>query len=396
MTKVNQLQKLHEADLFEIDIIKVEAPYVYTSTGEQIIDYVTTGYLGIDSNTDIIDKGIIYAREWGVISNWSRMELNPVIYTDLETDINKWMKAHNTILGHTITVNNFSVLPYLASDGYIIYDSIVHTVVFEACRLARDHGAKLLKFNHQDLNSLESVLSKLPLDKTKIIAVDGVYSITTEVAPLSDLVMLCERYNAYCYIDDAHGLGIYGENPTVDNIWGQKGNGIWNYFNISKERIFYVSNFGKALGATCAFLCYPDKFKHDLKSNCLQYLFSAPPNPFSIGSAKAALEWNQQHGEYARDDLYQKVVYFINGLKSIGLNVENINHHPVVFLKLGSFDKLEKVAFFLRKKNIIGGYRAYPVVQPDNCGIRFSITTKHNYQILDITCKYIYEALNSI
>jgi 8-amino-7-oxononanoate synthase len=380
--KINQLQLLHEEQLFEIPIKKVSSGSVTTNSGEVLHDFVTTGYLGIDRHPMLIQRGVEYAQNWGCISNWSRMELDPEIYRVLEARIASWMNCSNVILGHTITVNNFSVLPYLAADGYIIHDSLLHTVVFEACRLARDHGSQLIKFKHQDLEDLERILKSLPSNKVKIIAVDGVYSISTHIVPLQEIVQLCEKYNAYCYIDDAHGLGIYGEGGT-NSEWGIKGNGVWNYFNVNKDRLFYVSNFGKAFGATCAFLCYPDAYKKELKSNCLQYLFSAPPNPFSIGSSVGALEWNAVHGEQVRIELKQKVQYFIRGLRSRGQIVENINDHPVVFVKFGEFAKLQTAAKFLRTRGIVGGYRAYPVVQPDQCGIRFSITHEHTQSVID-------------
>ena len=389
--KINQLQLLHEDRLFEIPIKQVSPGSVTTANGELLHDFVTTGYLGIDRHPLLIEKGVEYAQKWGCISNWSRMELDPEIYRKLEHEIAKWMKCSSVILGHTITVNNFSVLPYLAADGYIIHDSLLHTVVFEACRLARDHGSQLLKFKHQDLDDLEHILKSLPKEKTKIIAVDGVYSISTHIVPLAEIVDLCERYNAYCYIDDAHGLGIYGEGGNGLN-WGNRGNGVWNYFNVSKDRLFYVSNFGKAYGATCAFLCYPDAYKHELKSHCLQYLFSAPPNPFSIGSSMGALEWNDLHGEQVRTQLKEKVKYFIAGLRAQGQVVENINDHPVVFVNFGAFENLQYAAKFLRSRGIVGGYRAYPVVKPDQCGIRFSITHEHDLAVLD----HVIHAIASI
>ncbi len=380
--KINQLQLLHEDRLFEIPIKNVSRGAVTSDTGEVLHDFVTTGYLGIDRHPLLIERGVEYARQWGCISNWSRMELDPEIYRKLEHEIAKWMKCSNVILGHTITVNNFSVLPYLATDGYIIHDSLLHTVVFEACRLARDHGSQLIKFKHQDLDDLERILKSLPQDKVKIIAVDGVYSISTHIVPLTEIVQLCERYNAFCYIDDAHGLGIYGEGAS-STTWGKQGNGVWNYFPVNKDRLFYVSNFGKAFGATCAFLCYPDAYKKELKSHCLQYLFSAPPNPFSIGSSMGALEWNREHGDVVREELRQKVKYFIHGLRARGQVVENINDHPVVFVKFGAFERLQQAARFLRARGIVGGYRAYPVVQHDQCGIRFSITHEHDLSVLD-------------
>jgi 7-keto-8-aminopelargonate synthetase-like enzyme len=387
VSKTNQLQLLHEKKFFEIVIDEVKDGRIKDREGNWYHDYVTTGYLGVDHLPELIEKGTEYSKKWGSIANWSRMEVDPVIYTQLEDSIKSWMGCSNVILGHTITISNFSVLPWLAKDGFLICDSIVHTVVWEACRLARDHGAQIKKFDHQDLDDLERVLSELPRDKNKIIAIDGVYSISTEMADIEKMVPLCEKYNAYIYVDDAHGLGVYGKGDGSD--WGKKGNGIWNYYNVNKDRIFYVSNFGKAFGTTVAFLCYPDAFKSELKSNCLQYLFSAPPNPYAIGSTQAVMEWNERDGDQAREKLLGKVKYFVDGIRAAGVEVKNLNYHPVVFVKYGEFDNLLKGAEYLRQQGILGGYRAYPVVPHDACGIRFSITNDHTTEVLEHTIKSI-------
>lgn len=393
MSKVNELEILEKLNLFDIKI-KNQAPgKVQTINDQWLIDYATTGYLGLDRDIRMHNKGIELSSAWGTITNWSRMEVNPDIYDELENKISKWLKCKNVVIGHTITINSFSVMPYIAKDGYIICDDLVHSVVWEACRLARDHGSQILKFKHQDIDSLEEVLKKLPIEKRKIITVDGVYSISTEVAPIKKMLDLCAKYNAYLFIDDAHGLGVMGENPCAENPYGQKGNGIVNFSGENYDRVFYVSNFGKALGATVAFLCYPDEFKETLRANTLQYLFSAPPNPYSIGTALASLEINEEEGDQRRLDLYERVKFFTDSLIKNDISFSNQNFHPVVYIKIGRIDQMSKVARFLLDNGVIAGYRAYPVVAQDSCGMRFSITCDHTIDMLDETVNLMKEAL---
>jgi 8-amino-7-oxononanoate synthase len=393
LKKINQIQMLKDHDLFCMKSIGVRDGQVQLEDGSWCHDYITTGYLGVDRNQELINRGMEFSNKWGSISNWSRIELDPVIYRNLEDRIAKWMNCSNVILGHTITINNFSVMPHIAKGGYILCDHIVHAVVWESCRLARDHGAEVLKYKHQSIEDLEDKLMGLPMEARKIIAVDGVYSISSEVADIEKIVKLCEKYNAYVYVDDAHGLGIYGQR-TNDQVWGSQGNGIWNFYNINKDRIFYVSNFGKAFGTTVAFLCYPDSFKEELKSNCLSYIFSAPPNPYSIGSTEAVMDWNERVGDKTRLEVYNKTKFFVDSLRSAGIKIRNKNYHPVVYVEFGDFEVLFKGATFLREHGIVGGYRAYPLVPASECGIRFSITNEHTLEVLNYTVERIIDSIN--
>ncbi len=204
-----QLSELMADQLCPIKIRKIEGRYVYDEN-RKFIDYVTTNYLGFDFDQHLQQKGEQAAREWGSLTGWSRLEADPEIYVNLEKKIGRFLNSGEVILSHTVTITNFSLIPPIAEKGLIICDKKVHSVVWEACRLARDHGAQLLQFKHQDINDLESILKKNKDTQPKLVAVDGVYSISTELAPIKDLQFLCEKYNAWLYVDDAHGFGVLG------------------------------------------------------------------------------------------------------------------------------------------------------------------------------------------
>jgi 8-amino-7-oxononanoate synthase len=374
--KKNQLDLLDESRLFNLPASSWSGRE-FVSNGKTHVDFANTNYLGFDFDPYVHEKGTRLFQEWGSIAGWSRMEVDPRPYPELEERIARFLGAPEVHLSHTITITNFSTIPVIAQKGVIFADQLVHTVVWEAGRLARDHGAELHKFRHQDLNHLEDLLKANRNKGPKIIAVDGVYSISTEVAPIAAMQDLCERYDAWLYIDDAHGFGLLGRDPSEENPYGTGGNGVVNHAARDFRRTFYVSSFGKAFCTYTAFVTIPEEYEHNLKAYSMQYLFSAPPLPYVIGTVDAMLDLNEQRGDAARATLRARTRQLVQGLRALGYKVSNHLDQPVVFVEIGTLERLMEASRFLWDAGVVAGLRAFPVVPEDKCGLRFALSALH-------------------
>lgn len=384
----NQLTDLDTAGLAMISALEIQGRK-FTDGHRNYIDYCTTNYLGFDFRDEMHDHASTYTKAWGTLTGWSRLEADPVIYPNLEKRITSFLGSGETILSHTITITNFSLIPAIAKKGVIFCDSKVHTVVYEACRLARDHGAQLKRFKHQDLDDLEAQLKENAAISPKLIAVDGVYSISTEFAPIRELQALCEKYDAWLYVDDAHGFGVLGENPSAQYPYGRNGKGIIAYAGGNYDRTFYVTSFGKAFCTHTAFATIPKQYPESLREKCLQYIYSAPMPPYVIGLVDASMNLNESEGDQARNELHTITKRFTDGLKSLGLRYDNHALFPVVFWQIGPLDKLVEVAKDVYSRGVIAGLRAFPVVPPDACGMRFGLTRLHTSDQIDKTLEVI-------
>ncbi len=378
----NQLKILDDLGLFNLPVTSWQGRE-FISNGKKYVDYANTNYLGFDFDPHLTNKGVEYAQRWSSISGWSRMEVDPDIYFNLENRIAKFLNCQSVHLSHTITITGFSIIPNIVKKGIVFADAKVHNVVYEACRLAKDHGAQLVRFKHQDVNDLERLLQEYKDLTPKMIAVDGVYSISTELAPIRELQALCEKYDAWLYVDDAHGFGILGENPNDLNLYGTQGNGVVNYFNGNFDRTFYVSSFGKAFCTYTAFATVPSLYRESVRASSMQYLFSAPPNPYIIGTVDAVLDLNEQRGETERKKIREITAYFLKGLARMNLRFTNELLQPVVYLEIGTLPQLVKVAEFLWAGGVIAGMRAYPVVPENQCGLRFALSSLHTQEHID-------------
>lgn len=388
---INQLDSLYREKLFNLKADSWQGRR-FTSNGKTYLDFTNTNYLGFDFESSLIDAANKQHQCWSNIAGWSRMEVDPIIYDELENRIANFLHCQKVHLSHTITITNFSILPSIAQKGVIFVDKQLHHVVMEACYLAKAHGAQIVRFKHQDLNHLEYLLKKHQAEPDKLIVVDGVYSISTELCDIENLQYLCNKYEAWLYVDDAHGFGILGENPTEDNPYGMTGNGIVNYYGGNYDKTFYVSSFGKAFCTSTAFATIPNFYERNVKATSMQYLFSAPPLPSIIGTVHAVLDLNAQKGEQARIKIQYLADTLAKGLKQLGYRVDNVLKQPVVYVQLGDYDDLVTTAKTLWGNGIIAGLRAHPLVPKSGCGLRFALTALH--ELSDIN--YVLDQFNTI
>ena len=122
----------------------------------------------------------------------------------------------------------------------VFTDRLNHASLNDAALLSR---AKLTRYPHLDLAILEQRLA-VSQAKRKLVMTDAVFSMDGDIAPVAKLLELCEKYDAWLLLDDAHGFGVLG----------QQGRGIVSHFNISSPRIIYMATLGKAAGVSGAFV----------------------------------------------------------------------------------------------------------------------------------------------
>lgn len=383
--KKNQLFDLTGKNLGRILVTEQRGRELARAKGGSFIDYATTNYLGWDFHPRFAELGMKLHAKWGSLSGWSRLEIDAGPYIEAERKIAALTGAKETILSHTITITNFSVIPAIAKKGMIFCDQKVHTVVWEACRLARDHGASLERFRHQDTAHLEELLKQHKDVSPKLICVDGVYSISSEYAPVLELQRLCREYGAWLLVDDAHGFGILGENPSGGAPYGTGGGGVVRHAGGDLARTFYVASLGKAFCTHTAFVTIPDEYPTSLREECMQYIYSAPMPPFVLGMVEAALELNQDEGDAARARIFALTRRLVDGLRARGLTVQNHAGFPIVFWQIGELSDLISVSEALFASGVVAGLRAFPVVPPDECGLRFGITALHTEAQIDRT-----------
>ena len=385
------------ADVEDFTAAAAEIPQIHAVVTEQIgrkvkvddrwiFDFASCNYLGIDLEPEIMAAIPPALQKWGVHPSWTRAVASPGIYEDLEQALAELVGAPMTLVFPAVTLLHAGVLPILAgSDGVILKDVSAHRSIIEACRLAQTNGAEYLDFKHNDPVDLEARLARYPIERTKIIAIDGVYSMSGEYPPLPEFARLAKKYNAWVYMDDAHGIGVIGEDPTAQNPYGHKGNGIVRHFGLDyvKDRLIYVAGLSKSFSSFGAFITCHDLAMKNLFRSASTFIFSGPSPVASLASALAGIQLNQREGERWRTTVYQLTRRLIDGAREQGYEVINDNYFPIVCVVIGKTHDVIEACKILWEYGILITPALYPIVPRDKGLLRFSITAANTEEEID-------------
>jgi len=274
----------------------------------------------------------------------------------------------------TITLIHLSVIPLLAASGTVFVDRRAHKTIYEGAELATLRGATLQRFEHNDLDQLESLLRSDP-STARLICIDGVNSMTGNVADLASYASLAREHGAILYVDDAHGFGVIGERSDVETSpYGRRGNSIVRHFGESYENIVLVAGLSKAYSSLAAFIACPPEMKRLLKTAAPPYLYSGPSPVASLATTLRGLEVNDRRGDVLRADLWAKTQRVLECLDRLGVRTPNRQGLPIVEVPLANAEQIGDVGKFLFENGIYVTLAAYPLVPRSEVGFRIQLT----------------------
>ena len=340
-------------------------------------DFASANYLGLDLHPEVLASIPDAIRRWGAHPSWTRAVASPQIYEHLEQEIARFIGLPDVLVFPTVTLLHGGVLPVLAgTDGVILLDRAAHTSMQEAAQLAGARGTIVDSFDHNDPHDLERRLELHGERPRKIIAVDGVYSMSGAYSPLPEFARLARKHGARVYVDDAHGIGVIGENPTQENPYGDRGNGIVRYFGLRYGReIVYVGGMSKAFSSMAAFVSCADEAEKRRLSMASTAVFSGPCPTASLASALAGLRISQtDEGSAIRQRLLRLTERLVAGARALGFTVDNNDLFPLVGVRIGSVPDVVKACNVLWEHGILITPALFPAVPIDRGAVRFTVT----------------------
>jgi 8-amino-7-oxononanoate synthase len=375
---------LHSSPMFDVDAVEIKGRMIRFGD-HWVADFASCNYLGFDLDETIISSVEPALRKWGVHPSWCRLVASPSLYNEAEEKLADLIGCEDTLILPTVTLIGIGVIPALAgSDGVIFLDKTAHMTMYEATKIARDSGSKLVSFNHRDYNKLEDGLKTHKDNPKKLILVDGAYSMTGNYADLNTLVELAARYNAILYVDDAHGFGVIGENPDSTMPYGHQGNGIVKYFAQQYDNILYVGGLSKAYSSLAAFISCDKAMKQFLKAFATPYDLSGPCPTASLQSLLTGLQVNERHGDKNRADLFRLTKKAIDGLRGQGFYIDNETYFPIASVWIGDTDHLIRASEILWQEGILVTLSPYPMVKKGSETLRITVTAANTDAEVDM------------
>lgn len=243
-----------------------------TVDGRAIVAFCSNDYLGLASHPLVVEALREGASLYGAGSGASHLisghsKAHELVEECLAGFVSPHMESARALYFCTGYMANLAVLTALgaAADAHIFSESLNHASLIDGARLAR---AQVSVYPHADLQALAAQLqaSSAP---TKIVVTDSVFSMDGDIAPLPQLLALCEQYGAWLVVDDAHGFGVLGEN----------GRGALEHFGLRSQNIVYVGTLGKAAGVGGAFVAAHASVIELLVQRARPYIYTTAPAP---------------------------------------------------------------------------------------------------------------------
>ena len=257
--------------------------------------------------------------QWGTHPSWSRLLGSPRLYEEIEATTTELLGCEDVLLLPTITHIHMSVLPVLAADGTVFLDGRAHKTIYDGAMVAAGHGARVVRFRHNDVAHLEELLAASHPGQARVIAMDGVNSMTGNAPDLAAFARLAAEHDGLLYVDDAHGFGVIGERSSNELCdYGTSGNSLLRHQDVSYDNVVLVAGFSKAYSSLLAFVALPTRLKDALKVLAPPYLYSGPSPVASLATTIAGLEVNRTRGDIARFAIWQRSHRVLDALERLG------------------------------------------------------------------------------
>ncbi len=340
--------------------------------GRDIIMLGSNNYLGLTHDPRVIEASLKATQKYGTSCSGSRFMNGTLdLHLELEHRLAQFMKKEAALIFSTGFLANLGAISALAGkNDYIIIDKADHASIYAGIQAT--FGATIKRYRHNDMDELERVLQNIEPDKGKLIISDGVFSMEGDIVNLPKLTELAQKYGARVYIDEAHGLGVLGEN----------GRGVGEYWGLEDKVDLVMGTFSKSLASIGGFVAGSKEVINYIKHNARALIFTAAPSPAATAAALKALEIIKQEPERIKQ-LQENSQYMYGSLKDIGFDIGTSNHTPIIPLYI--YDDL-KTLFFWRQLFDAGLFTNAvlpPGVPPKQSLIRTSYMATHTKEDLN-------------
>lgn len=351
--------------------------------GKKVLMLGSNSYLGLTNHPKIKEAAKAAIDKYGTGCAGSPF-LNGTLdlHIEFENKLAQFFNKDGVMLYSTGFQTNIGVIPSVTGrNDYIIFDETDHASIIEGKRLS---FANSLKFRHNDMNNLERVLQKCPIEAAKLIVVDGVFSMEGDIVKLPELVEIANRYNASIMVDEAHGLGVLGN----------KGRGTCDHFGLVDKVDIIMGTFSKSLASIGGFVAADAETINWMKHNSRSYIFSASISPAATAAAMAAFDIMVSE-PWRQDNLWKVTNHALNGFRQLGFEIGS-TETPIIPLFVRDNEKTFTVTKMLLDEGVFVNPVISPAVAPDDTLIRISLMATHTIEQIDYAIDKIYNCFKKL
>lgn len=354
-----------------------------TMDGKRVLMLGSNSYLGLTNHPKIKEAAIEATKKYGTGCAGSPF-LNGTldIHIELENTMAEFLGKDGVMLFSAGFQANSGVIPCVTGRGdYVIYDEMDHASIIEGRRLS---FAESLKYRHSNMDDLERVLQRCPMEAAKLVVTDGVFSMEGDVAKLPEMHALCEKYNATLMVDEAHGLGVFGT----------EGRGVTDHFGLLPSTELIMGTFSKSLASIGGFIASDADTINWMKHKVRPYIFTASIAPAATASVLAALKIMRGEPE-RQENLWRVTRYALSQFREAGFEIGNTST-PIIPLYVRNNEKTFMVTRLLLDEGVFVNPVISPAVPPEDTLIRLSWMATHSVEDVDIAVEKVVKCFKKL
>ena len=332
--------------------------------GHEVLMFGSNAYTGLTGDQRVINAAKAALDKYGSGCAGSRF-LNGTLdlHVQLEKELAKFVHKDDTLCFSTGFSVNAGVLAVVVGRGdYIICDDRDHASIVDGRRLS---FARQLHYKHNDMEDLENILKGLPQDAVKLIVVDGVFSMEGDLANLPKIVELKHKYNCSIMVDEAHGIGVFGDH----------GRGVCDHFGLTDEVDLIMGTFSKSMASIGGFIASDADTINYLRHTCRTYIFSASNTPAATAAALEALHILQQEPERI-EKLWDFTKYALKRFREEGFEIGE-TESPIIPLYVHDVEKTFIVTAQAYERGVFINPVIPPACAPQDTLVRFALMATH-------------------
>lgn len=359
--------------------IESEQSTVVKYKGKDVLMFGSNSYLGLANDPRLKEAAKAAIEKYGTSCSGSRF-LNGTldIHVELEEKLAKLVGKEAAVCFSTgFQVNLGSVSALCGRNDYLILDQLDHASIIEGSRLA---FGKTLKYKHNDMESLEQKLKFCNPSSMKLIVVDGIFSMEGDIVRLPEIVELAQKYNADIMVDDAHALGVIGE----------QGRGTASHFGLTDKVSLIMGTFSKSFGSLGGFIAGSNIVIDFLKHNARSLIFSASMPPSNIASVSKAIDIMLNEPERIQH-LWDVSDYARRQFRDRGFETGH-SETPIIPLFVHDVEKALHLSVNLVDDGVFVTPVIPPAVPPTDSMIRFALMATHTFEQVDFAVEKITAA----
>ena len=297
----------------------------------------------------------------------------------LEKRIANFKKTRAALIFNTGYAANTGIIPALTDNETLIFsDELNHASIIDGTRLSMA-GVKV--YRHCNMEHLELLLGKGRKNKKinrRLIISDTVFSMDGDIAPLKEIVLLCDKYDAFLMIDDAHATGVIGET----------GRGGLEHFGIRSDRVIQMGTLSKAMGCYGGFAAGTKEMSSLLMNKARSFIYSTSLPPALCEAGIKAIDIIDKRSKGLRKRLWKNRERLFKGLNDLGFDTLD-SETPIIPVMAGSADNALKLARCLYRNRIFVPAIRPTTVPEGKCRLRFSVTAGHTNEDIDLVLEIL-------